>query len=94
LGDSIFAWPRPNGNVFTARTAIWAWVMQERVLSPRILFFTNYGIFWAYRQGDANERVEEGMGFRDDDDAFRSTNAYFGSSVKEPKLVTTISKLP
>ena len=30
--------------------------------------FRNYGIFRAYRQGDVNERDEEGMGARDDDD--------------------------
>jgi hypothetical protein len=38
------------------------WVMQERLLSARILYFTSFGIFWACRVGDASESNYDGRG--------------------------------
>jgi hypothetical protein len=37
-----------------------AWVYQEVMLSPRILYYTAFGIFWSCQQGEAFERNYQG----------------------------------
>ena len=52
-GDKVSA--RPRGPLDTR-----AWVLQEELLSPRLLSFTNDGIFWECQHSDASESDPEG----------------------------------
>ena len=61
----VHAADRPSGHISTVEKEYLntrAWVLQERIFSPRLLCFTDTGIFWSCRAGCATESDRDGWG--------------------------------
>ncbi|KAF2180132.1 HET-domain-containing protein, partial [Zopfia rhizophila CBS 207.26] len=69
------------------RPTLWqrAWVLQERLLSPRLLLFSEMQMSWLCRTEEASERVPEGtsrfIDLKHSDKAFRSAILGFTSLI-------------
>ena len=60
-----------------------AWVMQERLLSPRMLHFGPRGIYWTCLLGSASEHDVEGTGAPSTGELLPDTQQMFGPSVEQ-----------
>ena len=97
--DGLFAHPAnlPKGTLFElrySRLKFRGWILQESLLSPRILFFTEYGIFWSCLQGDAAERNQDGKASQKHTSGpiyKHKEDRIFGSSVTTLNWVTELT---
>ena len=60
-----------------------AWVMQERLISPRMLHFGPRGIYWTCLLGSASEHDVEGTGAPSTGELVPDTQQLFGPSVEK-----------
>ncbi|EPE28353.1 WD40 repeat-like protein [Glarea lozoyensis ATCC 20868] len=66
-----------------------AWVYQEVMLSPRVIYYTTQGVFWSCRQGEATEGDYRGRKHTSDGDG---TPLFHGSIAKDVRHTLVGSK--
>ena len=97
-------WDPADETVNFQRPPLWqrAWVLQERLLSCRILCFSDVQMSWKCLSGEASERVPEGTGVRVNmsesetliRDMLSGKATYNISHISQSQLFTTPDRLP